>query len=191
MDSHISLIGSIVIGTLLLFSVLSFQSDVRQHSFEYSNDLIVQQTAMNVIELLEWDFRQIGFGVTFPPLAVFALDSITFYADLWADGIMDTVNYRLSDVSEASGTTNPNDKIFYRWSNSEPQIDAALGVTNFQLRFFDASGDTTSNQVEIRTIEVTLEFESTEPYFDKMTNEARYAHFYWREKITPMNLQPL
>ena len=111
--------------------------------------------------------------------------------DLWADGIMDTVNYRLSDVSEASGTTNPNDKIFYRWSNSEPQIDAALGVTNFQLRFFDASGDTTSNQVEIRTIEVTLEFESTEPYFDKMTNAAKYAHFYWREKISPMNLQPL
>jgi len=191
MDSYLSLIGSIVIGGLLLFRVLNFQADVRQHSFEYSNSLIVQQSAMSVIELLEQDFRQIGYGYNFPALSVFALDSITFIADLFDDGVLDTVNYRLGDVSETPGTTNPRDKIFYRWSNSDPQIDAALGVTNFQLVFFDAAGDTTVNQTEIRTIEITLEFESTEPYFDKLTNTAKYASYYWREKITPMSLQPL
>jgi len=38
------------------------------------------------------------------------------------------------------------------------------------------------NQTEIRTIEVTLEFESTEPYFDKLTGAEKYASYYWREK---------
>ena len=190
MDSYLTLIGSIVIGGLLLFSVLNFQTDVRQHSFEYSNSLILQQTALSIIELLEQDLRQIGYGYNFPSLAVFALDSITFYADLFDDGVLDTVNYSLSDVSEASGTTNPRDKIFYRSSNSDPQLHDALGVTNFQLIFFDANGDTTVNQTEIRNIEVTLSFESTEPYLDRLGTE-RYASYYWREKISPMNLQPL
>ena len=190
MDSYLSLIGSIMIGGLLLFSVLNFQTDVRQHSFEYSNSLILQQTALSIIELLEQDLRQIGYGYNFPSLAVFSLDSITFYADLFDDGVLDTVNYSLSDVSEASGTTNPRDKIFYRTINSDPQVDDALGVTNFQLIFFDANGDTTVNQTEIRTIEVTLAFESTEPYLDRLGTE-RYASYYWREKISPMNLQPL
>ena len=191
MDSYLTLIGSIVIGSLLMFSVLNFQSEAKQHSFEYSNALIVQYTAMSVIELLEQDLRQIGYGYNFPALSVLALDSITFYTDLFDDGVLDTVHYRLGDVSETSGTTNPRDKIFYRWINSDPQIDAALGVTNFQLIFFNAAGDTAVNLTEIRTIEVTLEFESTEPYFDKLTNSAIYAQYYWREKITPLSLQPL
>ena len=192
MDSYLSLIGSIVIGGLLLFSVLNFQTDVRQHSFEYSNSLIVQQTALSIIELLEQDLRQIGYGYNFPSLSVVALDSnsITFYADLFDDGVLDTVNYWVGDVSEASGTTNPRDKIFYRSSNSDPQLHDALGVTNFQLIFFDANGDTTVNQTEIRTIEVTLEFESKEPHVDRSGTE-KYASYYWREKISPMNLQPL
>ena len=190
MDSFLNLIGSIVIGGLFLFGVLNYQSDMKQHSFEYSNEMMLQHTAMNTIEILEWDLRHIGYGINFPPLSVFALDSITFYADLFDDGIIDTVNYRVGPVSETPGTTNPRDRIFDRWSNSEPEIDAALGVTNFKLVFFDASGDTTENQTEIRTIEVTLELEGTEPYYDKVTNEPRYAQFYWREKITPMNLQP-
>ena len=190
MDSYLTLIGSIVIGGLLLFSVLNFQTDVRQHSFEYSNSLLVQQTALSIIELLERDLRQIGYGYNFPSLAVSALDSITFYADLFDDGVLDTVNYWVGDVSEASGTTNPRDKIFYRSSNSDPQLHDALGVTNFQLIFFDANGDATMNQTEIRTIEVTLEFESTEPYLDRLGTE-KYARYYWREKISPMNLQPL
>ena len=46
------------------------------------------------------------------------------------------------------------------------------------------------NQAEIRTIEVTLEFESKEPYVDRLGTE-KYASYYWREKISPMNLQPL
>ena len=191
MDSYLTLIGSIVIGGLLLFSVFNFQSEAKQHSFEYSNSLILQHTAISVIELLEQDLRQIGYGYNFPALSVFASDSITFYADLFDDGVLDTVNYRLGDVSETPGTTNPRDKIFYRRVNSEPQIDAALGVTNFQLIFFDAAGDTTVNLTDIRTIEVTLEFESTEPYYDKLTTMPKYASYYWREKITPMSLQPL
>lgn len=191
MDSYLTLIGSIVIGSLLMFSVFNFQSEAKQHSFEYSNSLILQHTAMSVIELLEQDLRQIGYGYNFPALSVFASDSITFYADLFDDGVLDTVNYRLGDVSETPGTTNPRDKIFYRQVNSEPQIDAALGVTNFQLIFFDAAGDTTVNLTDIRTIEVTLEFESTEPYYDKLTTMPKYASYYWREKITPMSLQPL
>lgn len=201
MDSQLALIGSILIGTLLLFSVFNLQSDIKEHSYRQMQDLSVQNTAMAIIEQLQEDFRQIGYGVNYPPLAIFALDSITFYADLGDDGSIDTVNYRVSTPAEASGTPNPNDRIFYRWSNSEPILNAAFGVTNFQLRFFDQNGYETTNQLQIKTIEVTLEFEGTSPFVtlpgtrevseDYTPPEPEYAKFYWCEKITPLNLQPL
>ncbi len=184
MDSYISLIGSIVIGTLLLLSVLSFQADLRDHSFKHTNALIAQNQAMGIIEVLKWDFGQIGFGVA--DSTYFSgpdSNSIAFYADIGADSVIDIVRYSISDSTAASGTPNPHDKIFYRWVNDEPQTDAALGVTDFKLRYFDKDGNETNNIKNIRTIEITLEVESTLP-----DNNNEYARFFWREKISPPNL---
>jgi hypothetical protein len=118
-------------------------------------------------------------------LAVFDSNRIAFYADLGSDGTIDQIRYSLSDVSAASGTPNPNDRIFYRSVNGEPDVDAALGVTDFRLRYFDQDGNVTNDLQRIRTIEITLEIESTLP-----DQDGNYSRLFWREKITPPNLIP-
>ena len=60
MDSLLSLVGSIVIGTLLLLSVLTYQLDLKRHSFMHTNDLIVHYNASGIIDVLEEDFKNIG-----------------------------------------------------------------------------------------------------------------------------------
>ena len=182
MDSHLRLIGSIVIGGLFLLGILRYQSDLREHSFKQTNNLIIQWNAMGIIEVLENDFRNIGFGVSASAFAVADSNSIKYYVDLGADGITDSVRYVISATSAASGTPNPRDRILYRIENDAPQQDAALGVTDFKLKYFDDGGIETTDLSEIKTIEITLEMESPIPY------DGEVGSFFWRKKITPPSL---
>jgi len=182
MDSHLALIGSVVIGGIFLLSLLGFQADLRDHSFINTNDLIVQQNAIAMTELLESDFRQIGLGVDSLVVASAGVKSISYYADLDADGNVDLVAYSLSNPNAAAETPNPRDKILYRGVNGATQVNAAIGVTDFRLKYFDLNGNQTNDAAQIKTIEMTLEMESTTPY------DGKYAHFFWRKKITPPNL---
>jgi hypothetical protein len=190
MSSYLALLVSAVIGGLFLMNMQRFQSDLQVHSYRHTNDLIVQQNAMEVIDLLEWDLRRIGLGAD-TALALCDSNRITFFADLDSDGIVDQIRYTLSDPSAASGTPNPNDRLLYRSVNGEPDIDAALGVTGFRLRYFDANGNSlvypiaSTNFANIQTIEVTLQLDSTLPDQDE-----QYSHFIWQERITPNNLTP-
>jgi hypothetical protein len=182
MDSHLTLVASVVIGGIFLLSLLGFQADLRDHSFTNTNDLIVQQNAIALTELLEADFRQIGLGADSLVVVSIGINSISFYADLDANGALDLVAYSLSNVNAAAETPNPRDRILYRSINGTTQVNAAIGVTDFRLKYFDANGSQTNNVAKIKTIEMTLEMESTLPY------DGQYAHFFWRKKITPPNL---
>jgi hypothetical protein len=183
MDSHLSLIGSVIIGGLFLLNLLGFQSDLRDHSFANTNDLMVQQNAMDMIELLEWDFQKIGFGVDSTVFALSDSIAIVYHTDLGADGVIDTVRYFISDTTAASSTPNPRDRILYKYINGKPQVGAALGVTSFKLKYFDINGFEANELKKITTIEVTLEVESTIPY------NGEYSRFLWRKKITPPNVR--
>ncbi len=182
MDSLLSLVGSIVIGTLLLLSALTYQLDVKRHSFMHTNDLIVQYNASGIIDVLEEDFKNIGSGVTGSAFSVADSNNMAYYLDLDANGITDSVRYFLGGTNTAAGTPNPRDRILYRIENNEPQVDAALGTTDFKLKYYDENGNETTVLTDIKTIEVTLELESTLPY------DEEFSTFYWRKKITPQSL---
>ncbi|MEK7727061.1 MAG: hypothetical protein AAB354_01545 [candidate division KSB1 bacterium] len=182
MNSMLSLTGCAVIGGIFLLSLFGFQADLRDHAFSNTNDLIVQQNAIAMTELLESDFRQIGFGVDSLMVASAGANAISYFADLNDDGAVDLVAYSLSDAAAAAETSNPRDKILYRTVNGAVQVNAALGVTDFRLKYFDLNGNVTNNLSQIKIIEMTLEMESTTSY------DGKYAHFFWRKKITPVNL---
>jgi hypothetical protein len=182
MDSHLALVGGVVIGGIFLLSLVGFQADLRDHSFVNTNDLIVQQIALDVTELLESDFRQIGLGVDSLVVASAGANSISYYADLGGDGAVDLVTYSVSNLDAAAETPNPRDKILYRVVNGATQVNSAIGVTDFRLRYFGRNGSETNVLAEIKTIEITLEMESTIPY------DGKYARFFWRKKMSPPNL---
>jgi hypothetical protein len=182
MDSHLAFIGSLMIGGIFLLSLWGFQADLRDHSFVNTNDLVVQQNVMAITALLEADFRQIGLGADSSVVITAGLHSISFYADLGGDGTVDLVTYSVSNPAAAAETPNPRDKILYRVVNGKTQVNAAMGVTDFRLRYFDLNGNVTGDVARIKIIEMALAMESPIPY------RGKYAHFLWRKKVTPPNL---
>ena len=108
MSTMLDLVGSFVIGGMLLLMILTAQSNLVESSYQRTMDLIAQENIATFIELFQYDFRKMGFGV--PDSAVQAADStsVTFLADLNADGSVDTVSYSVSDTSAANGTDGEN-----------------------------------------------------------------------------------
>ena len=179
MDSHITLLGSIIITSLLFVNVLNYQSEFKEHTFRQTNTLIVQNIAIGIIEVMEHDFHNIGFGVNGTAFAIADSNLISYYVDLGADGTVDSVTYFISDTTAAATTPNPLDKILYRVVNNQPLNDAALGVTHFRLRYFDHIGIETNDLDAITTIEVSLEVQNTIDY------DGQYSRFFCRERISP------
>lgn len=181
MDSFITLIGSIIIGGLLSLRVLTFQSDLKEHTYKQTDALMVQNKAMGIIEILAQDLKNIGVGV---PPAFFIVadnDTLEYNVDVDDDGIPDVVGYFLSDTTAAAATPNPNDKILYRKVNAVQTL-VAWGVTDFQLKYFNQTGNETNVLPDIKTIEVTLQLEGTTP------QGGEFSSFFWQEKITPPKL---
>jgi len=195
MGSYLNLIGSFIIGGLFLLTINRYQSSFNQNSNEKLLEVITIQKSSAIIKLIEHDFNRMGFGIptdvehpNVQAIKEAGSDYIHFYSDIDADGTVDVVKYYLSDANAADGTDNPQDKILYRLVNAEPEADAALGVTQFQLRYFKSDGNevtdlTDSFQLaQVRTFEISLMVESTIGYDDQ------YSSFYWQTKITPPNI---
>lgn len=184
MGSYLNLIGSIIIGGLLLLMINKYSSSLSQNSHEKTLDSITICNASVIAKLIEFDFNRMGLGVSNNTTALILADSnrISFLSDINENGTVDTVRYILSDLNSASATENPQDKILYRLIDNDPQQGAALGVTEFNLKYLDAIGNETTNLSQIKTFDITLTVESTIPY------DNRYSKFFWQTRISPPNL---
>lgn len=186
MNSYISLLGSIVIGGLVLLSLnnftMSFTNDYNDmlQSFETTNDLNY------IITVMSDDFNRIGYGLERQEDAIisFGLDHIRFRGDVDNDGVVEEVYYSLSDTTELSSTFNPSDKILYRTIGDDKEVPLAFGIKDFRLTGYNfPEGQLTTNTTKIKTIGVELEVQSSFPVND------RYAKTYWRTRFSPPNLR--
>lgn len=151
----LDIIGSTIIGGLLLMILFRMNDSAIQNNYNFNGEKIVQQNLVDLVKLIEYDFRKIGYCADYtkipnPTKAILnATDSsITFLTDIitspgtFGDGVVDTLRYSTSNTSALSVTPNPNDRLLYRHVNSEVLRGSNLGVTQFKLTFFDANEDT-------------------------------------------------
>jgi hypothetical protein len=177
----IDILGSTLIGGMLLMILLRLNDASVDNNFKYSGELTVQENLVAVVQLLEHDFRKIGYcaiwkNIVDPSKAIIqATDtSITFLSDvgivgnLEGDGVVDTVRYFIGKASELASTPNPNDKLLYRVVNNAPLRGSNVGVTEFNMVFFDALGDTVITPIttpgEIYTMQINVKVENTAAY---------------------------
>ncbi len=116
--------------------------------FEYSGELTVQQNLVSTVQLIEYDFRKIGYCANIaqidPVKSIISADtsSIKFVTDLatpghpMGDGTFDTLHYYVGPTRELSKTPNPRDRRFYRVTNSETPKSSNLGITEFKILYF-------------------------------------------------------
>lgn len=191
----IDILGSTLIGGMLLLILLRINDAAVENTYVYGGELIVQQNLVEVVSLLEYDFRKIGFCADWqkipdPSQAILAADSndITFLTDLDSDGFVDTLRYFTGNTSALTGTANPRDMMLYRVENNEQPKGANLGVTQFNMLFFDAIGNVIPFPIihpsEIYTMQINITIENTDAY------DENYSSAFWRQiRLAARNLR--
>jgi len=162
----IDILGSMVIGGYLLLMLFSINNSTIRNTYNFGGELTVQENLVSVVEVLEYDFRKIGYcedPVALPRPEENALryadtSEVIFLTDVLVgpdydsgDGTVDTVRYYLGPTSELSATSNPDDRVLYRKVNDNPSVGANLGVTYFKIRYYrdslTALGSTTLAEI--------------------------------------------
>ena len=191
----LDILGSSLVGGMLLMIMWRLNDAATQNTYNYGGEVIVQQNLVEVVGLLEYDFRKIGYckdwtKIPDPSQAILSADSasIKFLTDLDNDGVVDSLQYYLGPTSELTATPNPRDRMLYRIENAATPAGANMGVTNFRLSYFNALGAKMSFPIttpsQIATMQIDLKIESTAAYRDE------YPSVFWRQiRMTSRNLR--
>jgi hypothetical protein len=182
----LDILGSMIIGGILMMIAFRLSDASTERTYNYSGELALQQNLKTVVEIIEYDFRKIGYcdvPGSLPDTIVYAdANRIDFYTDLKPlNGVanIDLLHYYLGPTSECSATPNPRDRILYRVENSQTPKPSNLGVTQFRMVYMDALGDTLSTPVAdpslIKTIEINIAVESVAAY------DTLYSQAIWRQ----------
>lgn len=170
MADSIDMLFSIVLGGMLMINVLTVNDIAAETYSVYAGDMSVQEILVTTVQVLEGEFRNMGFGVPENEQTVLEADSssITFLMDLDRDGAgLDTVRYFAGDSTEMNFTDNTRDRYVYRTVNGTSGLKVGV-VTLFRLRYLAMSGEVLTPPVasdrlsEIHEVEITLEVQN--PY---------------------------
>jgi hypothetical protein len=169
MSSLMDIIYSALFGGTLFIIVLNANDIAAENQSTYHGDMMVQQMLTATAQLVEGEFRNMGFGVSEKTYAVRAADStsISFLCDLGRDGgFIDTVRYSLGPTSELSGTPNELDRNLYRSVNGGQKAIVGV-VTTFHLAYYTRDGEllsvpvATDRLTEVHVVEVTMEVQNS------------------------------
>jgi hypothetical protein len=199
------IILSLLIGGLLLLSIINASSVINQNALIINGEMAVQQSLVSTAQLVEGEFRNMGFNVredSATTITAATDTSISFKCDVDRDGIVDVVSYWQGATSELSKTQNELDRFLHRRVNNGP-IQSIGVVTKFNLRYFSQRELDTlippilpADLSAIKIIEITMEVQSQFGYYkdpkDLKANErkALYPSSFWRQtRLASQNLK--
>ncbi|RQW80806.1 MAG: hypothetical protein EHM79_19950 [Geobacter sp.] len=182
----LDIIGSIIIAGILMLSIFRVNNSSTEDLYKGTGNLIAQTNLATVVQILETDFRRIGYcadwkQIPVPTEAILNADSagIRYLTDVDKDGTVDTMYYYFDPLTDIPGTPNPRDRFLYRVVNGETPVGVNLGVTQFSLEYFNALGSKLSFPIsdprEIFTMQIDITVEDVAAYDEK------YQTIFWRQ----------
>ena len=182
----LDILGSIIMGGIIMTIVFRLSSAATEKTYNNSGELALQQNLATIAQIIERDFRRIGFCKDWnklpdPTKAILYADAsrIKFLTDIEADGNLDSIDYYIGPTSELTATENPRDRILYRVVNDEIPAQSNLGITDFRMVYYDALADSIplpiSNYGMISSIEINITIENISAY------NQQYSTAYWRQ----------
>ena len=196
----LDLISSVVIGGLLLLILFRLNDAAVENNFVYGGEAIAQSNLVEVVQLVEHDFRKIGYCKDWDKIPdpsksikMATQNEIEFLTDEDNDGEIDIIKYYLGTTDELANTPNPNDKMLYRVVNGATPRGANLGVTQFDLFYFDAEGNQLTFPITvpsaIYTMQINIKVEDVYGY-DRKDSQENYASAFWRQvRLASRNLK--
>ena len=196
----IDILGSTLIGGFLMLLLFRLNDATVENNYVYGGEAIAQSNLVEVVQLVEHDFRKIGFckdweKIPDPSKSILSAtqNSIRFITDENNDGNVDTLTYYLGTADELPNTPNPNDKMLYRVRGNQAPQGANLGVTQFDIFYFDAMGNQLTFPITvpsaIYTMQINIKVEDVYGY-DRQYDEEKYASAFWRQvRLASRNLK--
>jgi hypothetical protein len=203
-STMLDFLASLIIGSFLLFMVMRLDAQSREASSVDMMNLMVQENITALVDMLETDFRRMGYcanpddmRLLNPTDCIRYADSssIKFYTDTQNNGNLDSVYYYVGPTSDLSFTENPNDRYLYRRVNQDAPIKMNLGVTQFRFRYFDALGNPINESVvslppTIASMELTVSCESPQRYKQEFNPDTAAFFMMWRQlRLASKNLR--
>ena len=194
MGTMIDIIGSSVIGGLLLLILFNVLDTTNQYFITHGDDLIVQQNLTSLANNMEDDLKKMGYAVPENETSVITADStnLKFRGDINTDFIPDTVEYYLGPTSDLAITQNPDDRFVYRKVNGLPLKGEKVGVvSNFKFEYLDQDGVEVSNLNTIKMVRITLKVENSAVYGSNPNpNKDKYRTAIWQQtRLVSRNLR--
>lgn len=186
----IDILGSTFIGGLILLLIVKLNLFAASNGVSSDNELKLQQNAKTLAEIINYDFRKIGYECDSTAIAIADSQHIKFYADIDRNNTIDVIEYYVSDSTKAQGTENPRDIVLYRRVNGVDFGGPSLGLTKLKLSYLNDYNIVTNILADIRYIKVELWVESTIPEMESIFVDPNHPYLftYWEMKINPRNI---
>ncbi len=191
MSTMLDIIGSIIIGGVVMLMVLNVNSNYVTLQGKQALSKVVQTNATTAAEVLEYDFRKIGYRSTDSlKLKVIDSDKITALGDFDDNGVVDSLTYFIDNTTPVySSPSNTNIRMLYRVFNNQTPSPINLGFTQFRLWYFDSLENETAVRSNIRSIKVAFQFESAYKYEVTTQYDTSFYSLYWERIVKPKNLK--
>ncbi len=202
MSSMLDIVFSMVLGSVLLLIVINANNIAGESWSVYNGNMLVQEILIGTAQLVEGEFRNMGFGVPSDVPVIRLADStrIKFLSDIDRNGTIDTVYYFEGDTAELSTTENEMDRFLHRQVNNGP-VQSVGTVTRFTLSYISHIGDALASPVpshrlgEIKLVEITMEVQNPYAMFRQDSirageRSALYSSSLWRQtRLASQNLK--
>ncbi len=182
----LDILGSVIVGSILMLSMARVNESSTEDLYKGSGNLVAQTNLATIVQILETDFRKIGYcadwqQIPTPTEAILYADSssIRYLTDVDSDGTVDTMFYYIDYTTDIPETPNPRDRYMYRVVNSEAPVGVNLGVTQFNMNFYNALGTELTFPIadprEIYTMQIDITVEDVAAY------NQEYQTVFWRQ----------
>ncbi len=190
MSAIIDILGSTFIGGLILLLIMKLNLFANSSGVSSDNELKLQQNAKTLAEMINYDFRKIGYECDSTAIAIADSNHIKFYADIDRNGTVDVIEFYTSDSTKAMGTENPRDIVLYRRVNGVEFGGPSLGLTKLKLSYLNEFNVETTVLADIKYVKVEIWVESTIPEMESIfvSKDHPYLFTYWEMKINPRNI---
>lgn len=178
---NMGLITSFVVGGMMLLAMVALSSRISENAGNTSLDLMAKSNVSTITEIVQNDFRRIGFGISGTAITAMSANDITFTSTFNTDSVL-TVRWQYDLADSVTATDHPNDRPLYRVINGEVS-DISLVITDFNLTYLDADGAETAVPANVRSIRIRITCGSPVAYGDY------FGLGHWEGVITPRAIQ--
>ena len=187
----IDILGSTLIGGILLFLMLNMNLFMSSAGYNSDNELRMQQNAKTIAEIINNDFRKIGYKQTGTAILNAESKRFKFVGDLERPGnpgygIIDTLEYFIQD---SSITNNSDNIILMRVLNNQDSIGGpSLGLFKLNFSYLDSLSSPTNDLTKIRYIKTEFWVKPVDQANDFVTGKKDSVFTYWEFTIYPRNI---